>query len=143
MTDPTPTEDPLTRAIDVLIRFYRHLDDGDYESLAGLLDGEWHRQGRVLTTRVEVLEALSARSQTRRIHHLLTNICGQEVADGTIALTAYLLVVQHDSGEFPAGPAPLEGITNIRTLRARAVDSGEGWRIRWLKSDPPSFAAGI
>ena len=41
MTDPPPTEDPLTRAIDVLVRFFRHLDDGDYESLAGLLDGDF------------------------------------------------------------------------------------------------------
>ncbi|MGR3372649.1 nuclear transport factor 2 family protein [Pseudooceanicola nanhaiensis] len=143
MTDPTPTEDPLSRAIDVLVRFFRHLDDGDYESLAGLLDGEWHRQGRVLTTREGVMEALAARSQTRRIHHLLTNVCGQEVADGTIALTAYMLVVQHDSGTYLDGPAPLEGITSIRTLRARAVATEDGWRIRWLKSDPPSFAAGL
>jgi len=143
MTDPTPPTDPLTRAADVLIRFYRHLDDREYEMVADLLDGEWNRHGKALTTREEVLEALTARSETRRIHHLLTNISAQEVADGTIALTAYQLVVQHDSGTFLDGTAPLEGISTIRTIRARAVETAEGWRIRWLKSDPPSFAAGV
>lgn len=143
MTDTPHTQDPLTRAADVLTRFFRHLDDSDAEALADLLDGEWHRQGKVLTTREGVLNALSARSQTRRIHHLITNITGQEVADGTIALTAYMLVVKHDSGEFPDGPSPLEGFDTIRTVRARAAETPDGWRIRWLKSDPPSFAAGI
>lgn len=143
MTDPIPTQDPLARATDVLVRFFRHLDERDYEALADLLDGEWHRQGKVLTSRQGVLDALNARSETRRIVHLLTNISAYEVADGSIALTAYMLVVQHESGDFIDGPAPYEGISNIRTLRARAAETPDGWRIRWLKSDPPSFAAGL
>ncbi|MGR3455275.1 nuclear transport factor 2 family protein [Pseudooceanicola sp.] len=143
MTATPQPNDPLTRAADVLVRFYRHLDDREYDVVADLLDGEWNRHGKPLITREEVLEALTARSETRRIHHLLTNISAQEVADGTIALTAYQLVVQHDSGAFLDGPAPLEGISTIRTIRARAVETPEGWRIRWLKSDPPSFSVGV
>ncbi|WP_375688433.1 nuclear transport factor 2 family protein [Pseudooceanicola sp. LIPI14-2-Ac024] len=138
MTDRT--EDPLTRAADVLVRFFRHLDDSDYEALASLLDGEWHRQGKVLTGRDAVLAALSTRSPTRRIHHLLTNICGED-RGGDVALTAYMLVVQHDAGTPIDGPAPLAGLASIRTLRARAAGTPDGWRIRWLKSDPPTFAA--
>lgn len=141
MTDKAPNHDALTRASNALIQFFRHLDNSDYDALAALLDGEWHRQGKVLRTRDEVLEALSGRSATRRIHHLLTNVAGVEEADGSVALTAYMLVVQHDPGQTMEGPAPFTGFTNIRTVRARAKPTPDGWRLSWLKSDPPSFAA--
>ena len=141
MTDTSDGGDPLARAANVLTQFFRHLDDGDYPALAGLLDGEWHRQGKVLTTRDAVIDALSGRSATRRIHHILTNVSGVEEADGTVALTAYMLVVQHESGTAPDGPSPFTGFSNIRTVRARAAHTPDGWRLRLVKSDPPSFAA--
>ncbi len=135
------SEDPIAQAGNALIRFFRYLDEADYDGLTALLDGEWHRQGKVLSSRAEVLEALSTRSPTRRIHHLLTNIAAEPGAHGEVALTAYMLVVQHEPGGPLDGPAPLTGFTNIRTLRARAAKTPAGWRLRWIKSDPPSFAA--
>lgn len=141
MPGTEPHQDPLTRAADVLTRFFRHLDDSDYEALAGLLDGEWHRQGKVLASRDAVLEALAGRSATRRIHHLLTNICGEVRDDGSVDLTAYMMVVQHDAGQPLDGPAPFAGFSNIRTVRARAAAMAGGWRVTWLRSDPPTFAA--
>ncbi|MGH1424118.1 MAG: nuclear transport factor 2 family protein [Pseudooceanicola sp.] len=134
-------EDPLTRASNVLTQFFRHLDQSDYPAMATLLDGEWHRQGKALNSPASLIEALSTRSRTRRIHHLLTNISGEQAPDGSVALTAYMLVVQHEPGGPLDGPAPLDGISSIRTLRATAAPSPDGWRLRWIKSDPQSFAA--
>ncbi|OWU85623.1 hypothetical protein ATO6_01445 [Oceanicola sp. 22II-s10i] len=140
MTD-TIHEDPIARAANAMIRFYRHLDDSDYDGMADLLDGEWHRQGKVIGDRDALMAAMAGRSATRRIHHLLTNVAGVVEADGTVTLTAYMLVVQHDAGTPLDGPAPLTGFTNIRTVRARAGRGADGWQIRWLKSDAASFAA--
>lgn len=132
-------EDAVAQASNVLIRFFRCLDDGDYDGLATLLDGEWHRQGKVLSSRESVMTAMAQRSATRRIHHLLTNVCGVAEPDGRVNVIAYMHVISHDSGSVPTGPSPLTGVQNVRTLRAVAKRGDDGWRISYLKSDPASF----
>ena len=130
-------------AVHLITSFYRHLDESDHESLAALMhpEGVWHRQGQELRDRNAILEAMSRRSPTRRIHHLLTNVFANLGADGGEAeVIGYMLVVRHESGTVPEGPSPLEGIENIRTIRARLRDTPDGWKIERLRSDPPSFA---
>ncbi|MDF1856736.1 nuclear transport factor 2 family protein [Pseudooceanicola sp.] len=141
MTAQPMSHDPLARAGNALIRFFRALDDSDYETMVALLDGEWHRQGKVLSDRASLLAAMQGRSTTRRIHHLLSNIGGTIADDGEVTLTAYMLVLQHDSGARPEGPSPMQGFSSIRTLTARIAQTDKGWQIRWLKSGPQSFAA--
>jgi hypothetical protein len=136
------SETPAPDAAQTLIRFFRALDDREYGTLAALLapSGAWHRQGAVLRSEAEILDAMAKRSPTMRIHHLLTNVFAEprgEEAD----VTAYMLVVRHDAGATPAGPSPLSGIDNIRTMRARLARTPEGWRILELRGEPPSFAA--
>jgi len=130
-------------AVHLVTSFFRCLDESDYETMAELLhpNGVWHRQGKELRDRETLLEAMSRRSPTRRIHHLLTNMFARLGEDGSAAeVIGYMLVVRHDSGTVPEGPSPLEGIENIRTIRARLLDTPGGWRIEDLRSDPPSFA---
>jgi hypothetical protein len=130
-------------AVYTVTRLYRHLDDRDYEGIAALMapDGVWHRQGAQLTSKAQILEALSKRSSTLVIHHLLSNLFADLAADGTAQVTGYMLVVRHDSGTLITGPAPLSGVENIRTIHAKLVPTAEGWRIRSMTSDPISFAA--
>lgn len=134
---------PPLDAAGTVIRFFRALDDRDYGRLASLLapDGAWHRQGAVLRNEAEILHAMASRSPTMRIHHLLTNVCAEPLGEAEAEVTAYMLVVRHDSHSEPAGPSPLSGIENIRTLRGRLRHSAQGWRIVHLAGDPPSFAA--
>ena len=118
----------LADAAQVVVRFYRYLDDRDYPALAGLLTsaGEWHRQGKVLHGGEAVIAALSSRSPTMRIHHLLTNVFAVgDGADGA-EVTAYMLVVRHEPGGPLEGPAPFAGIENIRTIRASLTATPEG-----------------
>jgi len=137
-----PAEDPVAQAGNVLCRFFRYLDEGDGEAMADLLDGTWHRRGEALSSREDLLKAMSGRSTTRRIHHLLTNICGEAQADGSVDLNAYMLVVSHDSGSAPEGPSPLEGVNSIRPLACTAFRGPDGWRIRHLKSAANTFERG-
>lgn len=131
--DPTQT----------VIRFFRALDDREYGTLAALLasDGAWHRQGAVLRNEADIMEAVARRSPTMRIHHLLTNVFAEPCGEDEAEVTAYMLVVRHDSKAEPVGPSPLSGIENIRTMRARLQHTPEGWRIRRLAGDAPSFSA--
>lgn len=125
-----------------VIRFFRALDDREYRTLAALLapDGAWHRQGVELRSEADILAAMDRRSPTMRIHHLLTNVLAEPHGDDEAEVTAYMLVVRHDSQAEPAGPSPLSGIESIRTTRARLRQTPQGWRILRLGGDPVSFA---
>jgi|SRR5690606_3778967 len=143
MSQSVTSRERRCEAVHLVTSFFRCLDESDYETMAGLMhpNGVWHRQGKELRDRRALLEAMSQRSPTRRIHHLLTNMFARLGEDeGTAEVIGYMLVVRHDSGTVPEGPSPLEGIENIRTIRARLRDTADGWRIEELRSDPPSFA---
>lgn len=143
MSNAALPREPRCEAVHVVTRFYRHLDESNYEALADLMhpEGVWYRQGKELRSRDAIVTAMSDRSPTRRIHHLLTNVFAELEGDGRAAeVTGYMLVVRHESGRVQEGPAPLEGIENIRTIRARLRETPSGWRIERLRSDPPSFA---
>jgi hypothetical protein len=132
MTDPTQT----------VARFFRALDERDYAVLARLLaeDGVWARQGAELRTEGDILAAMAGRSPTMRIHHLLTNLHTEPAGEDEAEVTGYMLVIRHDDGAPPRGPAPLHGIENVRTTRARLRRTPAGWRIVRLGGDAPSFA---
>ncbi|GAC1341935.1 MAG: hypothetical protein NVSMB18_15030 [Acetobacteraceae bacterium] len=134
---------PPLDAAGTVLRFFRALDDRDYGLLAALLapDGAWHRQGAVLRNEADIMQAMASRSPTMRIHHLLTNVYAEVRSETEAEVTAYMLVVRHDSKAAPTGPSPLSGIENIRTMRARLRQTGERWQIVHLAGDPPSFAA--
>jgi hypothetical protein len=124
-----------------VIRFFRALDDRAYGVLVALLapDGVWHRQGQELRGEADITAAMSRRSPTMRIHHLLTNVFAEPLGADEAGVTGYMLVVRHDPKTEVAGPVPLSGIENIRTIRARLRHMPEGWRILQLGGDPVSF----
>ncbi|AOB29404.1 hypothetical protein AKI39_00100 [Bordetella sp. H567] len=122
--------------------FFRDLDDNAYDSLVSRMtaDGVWHRQGKVLNGRGAVLQALSVRSKTMRIHHLISNLFADQVDDDRCAMRGYMLVVRHDAGRPLDGPAPLSGIENIRTTHVELARVDGAWLIARMRNDDPSFA---
>jgi len=110
--------------------------------LAGRMaaDGVWHRQGKVLNGRGAVLEALSARSKTMRIHHLISNLFADQADENRCVMRGYMLVVRHEPGRRLEGPAPLSGIENIRTTHVELARVNGAWLIVQMRNDEPSFA---
>ncbi len=133
----------MAEAVGVVVQFYRHLDDRNIGALTGLMlpDGVWHRQGAALSGAEAIAAALARRSPTMHIHHLLTNVFAVPAGSDEAEVTGYMLVVRHEPGGPLEGPAPLDGIENIRTIRATLRMTLEGWRIAHMQGDPPSFAA--
>jgi hypothetical protein len=138
-----PVDLSPAEAVHTVIRMYRRLDDRDYKGIAALMapGGVWNRQGTALASEAEILAAMAKRSPTLMIHHLLSNMFADVAADGTAAVTGYMLVVRYDNGTPLTAAAPYTGVENIRTIRAKLTPTEAGWRILNADSDPITFAA--
>ena len=134
--------DTISLCRNQVMGFFRDLDDNAYDSLAGRMapDGVGHRQGMVLNGREAVLQALSTRSKTMRIHHLIANLLADVVDEHRCVMRAYMLVVRHDAGRPITGPAPLAGIENIRTTHVDLARRDGRWLISLMRNDEPTFA---
>lgn len=134
---------PIADCTNQVMSFYRHLDERDYGALTALLaaDATWYRQGKVLRGPGETLAALQQRSPTMRIAHLITNLVADRFDTDLCVMRGYMLVVRHDSGQAPSGPAPLTGIESIRTVHIKLVRNGGQWLISHMRNDDIAFAA--
>lgn len=125
----------------LLVEFFRALDDNRYSDMADMLEGGvWHRRGVAIDTRAALMAAMEGRSQTRVIRHVLTNVSSASDEE-EVAVTAYMMVFQQEPGQALDGPAPMPGISTIRTVHCRAAAGPGGWRICDLRSDPAVFQA--
>ncbi|ARP79376.1 hypothetical protein CAL12_00095 [Bordetella genomosp. 8] len=134
--------DTISLCRNQVMGFFRDLDDKSYDSLVGRMtpDGIWHRQGKVLNGREDVMRAMSARSPTMRIHHLISNLYADRADERRCVMRGYMLVVRHEAGRPLQGPAPLDGIENIRTTHIELVRVDGAWLIAVMRNDEPSFA---
>ena len=90
----------------VLIRFFNYFDQWRYQDMADLFasDGVWHRQGKALRGRAEILAALDARSTTQRVRHVVTNVQIDVLAADAAMSLLYLTAYMHDTGAKLPGP---------------------------------------
>ncbi|MCZ8388821.1 nuclear transport factor 2 family protein [Achromobacter xylosoxidans] len=135
--------DTLSLCHNQVMAFFRDLDESRYDDLVRRLapDSVWLRQGKTLAGRDATLRALSLRSATQRIHHLICNLAAHAWSADRCALRGYMLVVRHDSGSPLSGPAPLAGVDTIRTLRVELARIDGEWLIARMANDEPSFSA--
>ena len=125
------------------LAFFKCLDERDYPGLLARMhpEGAWLRQGKQLKGERQIMEAMNARSETMRIHHILTNVLvNVESESGRASLFAYLLVFRHDIGEKLVGPAPLKGPSAIHTCNAELRASEGDWPIFRLENRPTFLA---
>jgi hypothetical protein len=134
--------DTISLCTNQVMGFFRDLDDNAYDSMVNRMtpDCVWHRQGKVLNGRDAVLQALSVRSKTMRIHHLISNLFADQAEDTRCAMRGYMLVVRHEPGRLLEGPAPLTGIENIRTTHVELVRVNGAWLIARMRNGDPTFA---
>lgn len=131
----------------LLNRLFLFLDERRYEPLAALFapDGCWHRQGHLLRGRDAIIEALSTRSPTMRICHVITNGLVEAVGEGRAQAQCVMTAYRHDSGT-PAGGAPASGTAAeappeiagpavMARVRSRLIRLPEGWRIEEMTMD--------
>jgi len=112
-------------------RFYYYLDEFRYQDLAALMreDGVWHRQGKVLKGRAQVIAALEERPRTQRIRHVITNAFLSEEGDNAADLVAYLTAYKYDDGKPIKGAPTIDGPFRLLLVKKRFARSGGKWLI--------------
>jgi hypothetical protein len=115
----------------VLIRFFNYFDQWRYREMADVFvpDGVWHRQGKALRGRTEILAALDARSTTRRVRHVVTNVQIDVLAADAATSLLYLTAYMHDTGAKLAGPPRIRAPYLFLVVPGRLVRAGVGWKI--------------
>ncbi|MGS1108326.1 nuclear transport factor 2 family protein [Achromobacter anxifer] len=111
----------------VVLEFFHALDTRRHEAAAALMaeDGVWHRQGRRLAGRAEILQALNARAAERSTCHVITNLRLVELA-GARATVGYFLTA-YESVPHEQGGAPR--LVAIRECQDVLVETDGGWRL--------------
>src|SRR5262245_6467524 len=112
-------------------RFYYYLDEFRYQDLAALMreDGVWHRQGKVLKGRAQVIAALEERPRTQRIRHVITNAFLSEESDSAASLTAYLTAYKYDDGKPIQGAPTIDGPFRLLLVKKRFAKAGGKWMV--------------
>lgn len=140
-----PTAEAQVQAVAALTTFYRGLDHSDSELTLRFTAKNlvWHRQGVILENREAILEALSKRSRTMRVAHLLLNPQAELLAPDSMLVRAYLMILAHDSGEVIEGAAPLTGVRQLRPIQARFEKEADQWMLAHLEGETPMFSDAV
>jgi hypothetical protein len=119
---------------DVILRFFLHLDEQEYEPLAQLMapEGTWLRNGVLLKGPEGVLEAMRARPAGFTTRHLITNIIIDASGEDRADATYYMTVFVHTGEARPAGPVPIDLPFHVSVFREKFARTPQGWRIAEL-----------
>lgn len=111
----------------VVLEFFHALDTRRHEAAAALMaeNGVWQRQGRRLSGRNEILDALNARAPERSTCHIITNLRLVELA-GERATVGYFLTA-YESVPNEQGGAPR--LVSIRECQDVLAETDGGWRL--------------
>ena len=112
-------------------RFYYCLDEFRYQDLASLMreDGIWHRQGKVLKGRAQVIAALEERPRTQRIRHVITNAFLESESADAANLVAYLTAYKYDDGKPIKATPTIDGPFRLLLVRKRFAKANGKWAI--------------
>ncbi len=130
------------QAQQLLSRLYGALDERDYAAVAQCFheDGTWHRQGKVLHGRTDIVAALLQRSPTLVVHHLYSNCLFEVLAPGRLAVRYLLTVFQVEPGQPPIANLP-SGTPQVGFCDAELrLDQG-CWRLERMQARTPTFKA--
>ena len=107
-----------------MLAFFHALDTRRYEAAAALMteDGCWERQGRLLSGREQILDALNGRAPDRATCHVVTNL-RLATLDGSRATVAYFLTA-YESRPTEQGGAPR--LVAIRECQDTLVATAQG-----------------
>lgn len=114
-----------------LTRFINALDEGDYETMAGLMaeNGVWVRPGGNAVGPAGLLEALKDRPRDLIVRHVITNVAIEVIDEGNATGITYLTVYRHRGPPPESGPALLAGVHMVGVSHNRLVREAGGWRI--------------
>lgn len=131
--------------LEIVTRFYRHLDRGEFDKLDALMarDGLYHRpDGNAYTPGPQLITALSRRSPTARMAHLLANLYTERSSTDAMKVHGYMSVFIQDDGKVHDGPAPMPATPKtIYNLDISLERRGGVWLVTRLQNSRRFAAA--
>ena len=119
----------LPSCMQLLHQLFYFLDESSDEPLLALFaaEGIWHRQGVRLVGREQIRRALSARSKTQRIRHVISNGFIESQTQGLIQFVAYMTAYRFDDGVLRTGPLEISRPLRLSVVRAAIRQSDNGF----------------
>ena len=135
------TMDPLNDlpgCTQLIHQLFYFLDESKNDELIALFepDGKWHRQGKILEGRTQMMQAMRQRSLTQRIRHVVTNSFIASTSQTAVRLVAYMTAYRFDDGAHHAGPVEISQPLRLSIVNATLRQTNGVWKIAELTLTP-------
>ena len=139
-----PQESTLSAGTQLIHQLFYFLDEAKYPQLVTLFAPQcsWKRQGELLTSHAQILQALSKRPTTQRIRHVISNTFLSASEPTTASLTAYMPAYRFDNGSPTLGAVTISRPLRLSLIHAKLEAMDGEWRVAELDLVPEfEFAA--
>jgi hypothetical protein len=125
-----------TLPADTILRFFRHLDEQNYDSIPDLFDegGIWHRRDRALHGPAEVKQSLIELPPVMPTVHLVTNLQVEESAPDEAQAVFYVTALRPVDAVSEPPPWPMDAPLVVTRYSAHLMHRQGTWRFKTLKN---------
>jgi len=122
----------LPGCLQVTHQLFYFLDESRYEDLVALFtpDGTLHRQGELLVGPEAIMQAMSKRSVTQRIRHVISNGFIESQSADQVHLVAYMVAYRFDDGTLHTEPVDISRPLRLSVVRATLRQTEASWKIQ-------------
>jgi hypothetical protein len=123
---------------DVVLRFFRYLDDQDYGQIPTLFtdDGVWHRNGVANKGPSQVRQSIAEIPPVMPTVHLVTNLQIDHASPIEAHAVFYVTALRSSPGINSPPPWPMELPLLVTLYKAHLVTDPHAWRIKALRNNP-------
>lgn len=124
---------------DIILRFFRYLDDREYDRIPNLFssDGVWHRRGVATTGPDQIRQSFVEIPPVMPTVHLVTNLQIDQVSPHQVRAVFYVLVLRSSSGVNSGSPPwPMEMPLMLTLYKTDLTSAAGEWRITMMRNDP-------
>lgn len=122
----------------VVLQFFRYLDDRNYVQIPGLFcdDGVWHRRGIPTTGVLQIRQSLSDTPPIMPTVHLVTNLQIEQHSPDQAKAVFYVTVFRSGDEAAPKPPPwPMKLPLTLLLYRAELANVGGEWLLKSLRND--------
>jgi SnoaL-like protein len=124
---------------DTVLRFFRYLDDQEYDRIPNLFssDGVWHRRDVATIGPDQIRQSFVDIPPVMPTVHLVTNLQIDQVSPHEAHVAFYVLVLRSSSGVNSASPPwPMEMPLMLTLYKTDLTSASGEWRITKMRNDP-------
>ena len=128
----------LSGCMQVVHEMFHALDVSDYPRLVSLFEpeGSLLRQGELLKSRSQIMQAMQKRSVTQRTRHVISNGFIASRALGRTHLVAYMTAYRFDDGTAHTGPVAISSPFRLSIVHAAMRLNEDKWQIETMTFTP-------